>query len=960
MARWSPLLMVAGLAVACRDEVPLTAADPTARRAARVAVVPLACVAERQAVRCESGSMATASSMAEASAVAWREMPAAPASAVIPAGPANAPGEPTTAAVRVFGPRGSGVTVSVSFTVYTSGVMNLQAFVTNGTGQSLATVDGTTRGPTGLRIGVVDGPTVIGPGDPVTPASPSGTGTFTQPGQPYWDIPLPGEVLRPGDQTVGFFGFAVPTNVQRFTFRLLLATDLVDESDAGMLQASAGYESFATGDFGGCGVKLDGSLWCWGRNDEGQLAIGRIDATASGAFSYSGTSVALGDAHVCVSDVGTGRLSCAGSGSEGQTGFGFAGGYAVLFSSIDNRPTFRDLVGGGGNTCGVNLSTNVPSCWGDGRFGQLGTVVDESATPRDVSLPAGATLRQFVVGREGTICALATDNRAFCWGRNEAGQVGSGVSGGDVLARTEVTGGRLWQALAVGARHTCGIEAGTGDTYCWGAGDFGQVGSVTSVLATPTRVANVPAATAITAGRDFTCVAAGANGVWCWGRNDDGQVGVGNRTLLQPPAAVDVGAGTWTQVVAGDRHVCAARSAPGVIRCWGDNRRRQVSGTNAVSEVPSPTDAGTLEVDERLGPASANASCITLEQTAGRVEVRCSGSDAGQHTGANGVRPVQLAPMGILSGIRWRSVGVGNGHACALNVNGAVYCWGRGQSGQLGDGLGLSSAQPVRIQGVLGDTVFRLLAVGGDHACAVLVSSDQLYCWGRNDFGQLGTGTRTAALIPTLVPNARFLGDVWAGRYNTCAAGELGLACWGANGAGQLGNGTNSDQLTVVSVLPNVSVGAVAIGGSDDPGTGFICAVADGELRCAGANDAGQGGRGSTGASSNTFLRATALATVPTNGVLRLAAGRAHACASDLFETYCWGATDDGQSTLVRREPLLVPERVDFFSEASALVASGDRTCSLRFGRWACAGGRNRFGELGVGSTVPRQGGFVP
>lgn len=929
-------------AVACRDHQPLTAPEPERR----VLAVALTCAGDRVSVSCNTGAPSVATTAEAAMAMAVAGAPTAPIGA--------SGATPAEAAVRVFGVTGRGLETLVYFSSVSGNRVFYELRLDNRTGQMVGTLDGQGPGPVGIRIGVVGGPTVTSGSGTVQPAQTNGTGTFTQPGQPFWSLlRVP---IRSGESSFGSFSFDVPVTVARFTFRLLLAADLADESDAGLLERPDGYSSFATGGFGGCGVRTDGSLWCWGVNDEGQLGNGSVSAFGTAQQIIEANEMALGDAHACVLDGQT--LLCSGSNGESQLGTGFANFSTSRFTA--SVPALRDLAAGGGNTCGILVSNGEPACWGDGRFGQVGVFGNRSG-PQAVPLDPPAVAARLFVGSGGTICALATNSEAFCWGRNEAGQTGRGTTSPGETSRQVVAGGRQWSALAVGERHVCGIESGTGTTYCWGAGEKGQVGAVVTSRTSPAAVPSVPPATAIAAGRDFTCIAAGAAGVWCWGRNHLGQTGTGATSEVLAPAQVAVLSGSWTQIVAGDAHACALNTAR-LLQCWGDNRRGQLFAEPSLGFSASPTPSRTLQPGVGLAGAAASLTCLRVTAGGSRFTYSCFGSDASAIFSGS---PVQLSPIGVRSVMRWRAVGVGDGHACALNRNGAVYCWGRGHGGQLGRGPVAPDPVPRPINAPGGDSVFTALAVGGDHACAIRRSDRRLLCWGRNEYGQLGAGDRVSERPPLPVSgNDEFLG-VAAGPLNTCGWTASAVLCWGANAAGQVGNASFNDQLNPVQVGSSSAGITIAIGGSDDPATGFICVARPlPGLVCAGANGRGQLGRGSTSVAESQFDLAIALGLPSALGVVP-SAGRAHACVATGSSNVllCWGDQSDGQvqNSASSDTPALTPVVTSELRPVTRTVASGDRTCYERAGvEWVCRGGSNRRGELGWGGTLRSGPGGVP
>jgi alpha-tubulin suppressor-like RCC1 family protein len=96
--------------------------------------------------------------------------------------------------------------------------------------------------------------------------------------------------------------------------------------------------------------------------------------------------------------------------------------------------------------------------------------------------------------------------------------------------------------------------------------------------------------------------------------------------------------------------------------------------------------------------------------------------------------------------------------------------------------------------------VFTGIAAGAVHTCA-RTSAGQLFCWGRNTFGQLGDGTTTDRPAPVRVAGISGVATVQASGAHTCAASGNGDAyCWGYNVEGQLGDGSRNHRSRPVRV----------------------------------------------------------------------------------------------------------------------------------------------------------------
>jgi alpha-tubulin suppressor-like RCC1 family protein len=132
------------------------------------------------------------------------------------------------------------------------------------------------------------------------------------------------------------------------------------------------------------------------------------------------------------------------------------------------------------------------------------------------------------------------------------------------------------------------------------------------------------------------------------------------------------------------------------------------------------------------------------------------------------------------------TISAGRTHTCAVDVSGNVFCWGDNSLGQLGTGFA-GGLQPTPIA-VTGATGFSAISAGDDHTCGI--SGTQVSCWGRSDFGQVGDGTVSSHIVasPSVVAGLSAT-SISAGQKHTCAMSTAGQAmCWGSNNWGALGN----------------------------------------------------------------------------------------------------------------------------------------------------------------------------
>jgi alpha-tubulin suppressor-like RCC1 family protein len=262
------------------------------------------------------------------------------------------------------------------------------------------------------------------------------------------------------------------------------------------------------------------------------------------------------------------------------------------------------------------------------------------------------------------------------------------------------------------------------------------------------------------------------------------------------------------------------------------------------------------------------------------------------------------------------AVTVGAGHSCALRASGAVECWGASERGQLGDG----GTEDRAIAAAVVELPGRALAIdaGDDHTCALL-DDGGIACWGANESGQLGDGSRDDRAAPVRVLLAEPADEVAAGGAMTCARERDGdVVCWGTDG------------FAAARAFPAVIEG-VSRAIDIDVGGAHGCAVDDeGSVACWGTNARGQLGDGSL----DPRAHAVAVPGLAPSIAVRL--GGSHSCAIDeRTHALCWGANDVGQlgdGTTIDRATPSAPHN-------SVLSAGGDRTCGrITWGEIACWG----------------------
>jgi alpha-tubulin suppressor-like RCC1 family protein len=336
---------------------------------------------------------------------------------------------------------------------------------------------------------------------------------------------------------------------------------------------------------------------------------------------------------------------------------------------------------------------------------------------------------------------------------------GKAVDGGDndgsaTVGALSVVDLSSWKAT------TCAVLS-DGHVGCWGANADGEVGDGTTTDAlTPRLVVGLTTAKQISLGATHACARVTDGTVRCWGSNFSGELGDGTKTSSPSPVTV-VGVAGATQVVAGGIYSCALL-ADATVTCWGG------LGSPGPKVLTGFTGVTAIDGDYRaLCGLKTDATVICTDET----------------PAVTGVAELAL----------------GDASRCVRLADGTVSCWGENTEGELGDGTKTTRAAPGPVPGLSGVTD---LASGQFHRCALRTGPTDVVCWGEDSYGELGDGMTTDVPSPTPLTSlpggaSRFaLGD----EHSCAISANGGVYCWGRNNFGQLGDSTTTDHGTPMPI----------------------------------------------------------------------------------------------------------------------------------------------------------------
>ncbi len=387
---------------------------------------------------------------------------------------------------------------------------------------------------------------------------------------------------------------------------------------------------------------------------------------------------------------------------------------------------YAAVAAGDGFTCALTADGRA-WCWGQALFGQLGSGgTDRQSAPVPV---AGDRRFRVIAAGSDHACGIAQDSTAWCWGLNDFAELGASTSFCNqsfrfvscASAPIAVAGGQRFDSILVGGYATCGLVRGGGTAvapyaaWCWGWNTHGEVGSDTAgaIVRRPAPVSGGRSFAAMSLDLFHACGVDGAGSLFCWGSNTHGQLAADTvrvprcshgpaRNQFCAPAPVVAAVGYAVSVSAGSTHTCLL-DLGGRAACWGSNQYGVLGVTGA----------------------------------------------------AGGAVPVEVA-----GGLAFRSITAGHDHTCGLTAAGETWCWGLNGMGQLGSPPGgeacpaFGSAQPCRtVPTRVAAPAFVRISAGSEHTCG-LTADGAIWCWGRGIEGQLGDGRSATSDAPVRVASA--------------------------------------------------------------------------------------------------------------------------------------------------------------------------------------------------------------
>lgn len=362
--------------------------------------------------------------------------------------------------------------------------------------------------------------------------------------------------------------------------------------DPFVADATRAYSMVATGGEHTCALAVSGEAYCWGSGLDGELGTGTKEirstpGTVAGGLKFK--DITTGDNHSCALTT-DGTAHCWGWNAFFQRGNSSDGRDSEPVRA-QTEVKFSEINAGAHHTCALGTDS-LAYCWGWNRYGQIGNATTNT-TPTPHLVASGIKFVQVTSGGFHS-CGITAAGSAYCWGANDFAQLGDGSS---TLSRTvpiAVPGGVRFRQIDAGRTHTCGTALDN-RFYCWGSSEYGELGGGSAFkpgLPGSTQPMPVsqqfPGGAAVYAGESHSCAIANDGTSRCWGRGQYGQLANGaihDSYHPQPVMLFMEGIRFSSFGLGGSTHACGIIDQS--VYCWGTGRRGQL-GVAESTYAPIP------------------------------------------------------------------------------------------------------------------------------------------------------------------------------------------------------------------------------------------------------------------------------------------------------------------------------------------------------------------------------------
>ncbi|MBT3983321.1 MAG: hypothetical protein HOE90_18350, partial [Bacteriovoracaceae bacterium] len=648
----------------------------------------------------------------------------------------------------------------------------------------------------------------------------------------------------------------------------------------------------ATGYWGSCAVLNDGTVRCWGSQDDhlgrnfpGSQTYAELVETSVGVSLTNVDKIVVDDRSACAL-INDGSVTCWGYGSSYRLGnnnvanVGYA--TAVVLDEAGGNFATSSIHGWGYETmrCGIKADKTV-KCWGTGYMGNSTTINEKADFVWDGPSSNITDIVDLGVG-DGFGCAVKEGNGTIhCWGNNSAYALGNNGTTNTFLYADQLVKGAdgttpLTKAsdVEMGDKNGCALFPPSGILRCWGENDYGVVGNIRSGTeyryaknevisvdsANPTWT-DMTTVAEVKVGNNFACARTTGKKVMCWGQNNNCQIGNGedcNKEYWQVPndasgmAYVEKTGGVELtnveEIDLGAWHGCA-RLTDGSAWCWGYNNYGQL-GDNTTSTknyaVQVYKDAGVTYLDNVTALAVGTyTSCAVISDNT----LKCWGYNGSNGLLANGgttnryyADVAKIDAGTTLTNVA--SASVADDLICVVLTDNTAACWGKVFEGVCGDNdAALTKYADTKVLTSIGveTTDIAKIAIGGDHVLA-LTTANTVRSWGEKyNNNRTGNATDNRPFADEMMESSTGVSftdasDITGGPWHSCVlkSTDKKVYCVGRNNVLMLGDGSRTQRAWLDSPVVDSALADVTDFTQIDSGANFpTCGVTTGgKVRC--------------------------------------------------------------------------------------------------------------------------------
>jgi alpha-tubulin suppressor-like RCC1 family protein len=621
------------------------------------------------------------------------------------------------------------------------------------------------------------------------------------------------------------------------------STRTIDQSAPIQVGTGTSWTSAAMGSDAAYAIKSDGSLWTWGLNSVGQLALGLPAATSVARSSpiqigtSSWTQVAAGNQYVIMRDI-NGIIYSAGINSSGTLGLGDT---INRSSPVQIGTSSWTFVSANYTTVmGITTANGIFS-WGTNANANLGTndTITRSA-PTQIAGTGPSYSFTFVSANPTNGFGIDNNKKLWMWGTATAlatsgtlwATFGTTVSRSSPVQMPASTypsfssptqvGTSSWNSVGLGIGYGSAVKA-DGTLWAWGVNNAGQMGQL-SISIEPIDYKVSP----VQVTGSWRSVYAGGSSVMAvnpinytlygWGLNSQGNLGTTDNNNRSSPvqvattatlypnrsSPVQIGSDSWISVTAGESYSVGVKT-DGTLWAWGLSATGGL-GDGTVIGRSSPVQIGSASNWSLVNSGGSHTVALTTLSTAYAWGYNANGQ-LGINTIANRSAPVQVTTTLATS---WTTLSAGNSHTVGLDITGMPYAWGLNTSGQLGTRDLVARSNPTQVYTTDTGTSWNSIQAGALHSAGSV--TNYIYTWGNNAFGQLALGdvisrsspiqisalwyndtTQLKAVSsPIQVGTTSWISVAAGSSHSAALSTDLSNALWtwGNNSLGQLGDNT--------------------------------------------------------------------------------------------------------------------------------------------------------------------------